>query len=464
MHVLSLPYEVILHITSDLPHATLVNISLVCKTWRSAILSILFNSIALTNDGKIAHFSNTITSDNGSSSISQCIRSLSITTDPINKSMTEQGLALLAPCVPHLSRLVQLRWRIFFAPVDVNVLKLFQTSCPQLRSVTLLVPNGYKFKNNLEEYQYATLLGFKNLSEFRIQVHHITPDIGTEAFGPLKGLIANCPKLELLQLYFLNLHPRPVEYTPENVAIWLGLELNMSSLRSLQLLGSLQIDEGSLVSPLDTGTYYFRDFLARHAHIEELFLTCVDMHGFLGTANPEDLAQLLPSLKRFSGPDFLCDLLVRSSVAKQLECLSIDESAFKAGMSFTPHRPYSVLPLPMLRELVIETEIYYQVLTMLELLLPGAPGLERLGLAPMPPPCHAMLLELVSNTPKLRQTSIFNFTPSLTDPTVPYQKTSGDIAQHQLFDKIKRVCPELEVTGSWLGSMTLEKCEAGIIW
>ncbi|EUC59352.1 hypothetical protein RSOL_309470 [Rhizoctonia solani AG-3 Rhs1AP] len=296
----------------------------------------------------------------------------------------------------------------------------------------LLVLDGHQFKNTLGESDYATLLGFKNLSELQFKVHHISPDIGTRAFGPLKGLISRCPNLEFLQLYFISPQLRLAHYNLDDVATWLGLELFMPSLRRLHLLGSVQIDEASLISSPNNETHHFRDFLARHVHIEELYLDCVNLVGSSEAANPESLAQALPSLKSFSGPDVLCDLIVRSSVAKRLECLSIDECSFKAGISFVPHRPRKVLPLPKLRELVIGTNMYYPVLTILELLLPEAPGLERLGLIPIPPACHAMLLELISHTPGLRNTSIFNSTPAVIDPTDHYKRTAGDVAQYRL--------------------------------
>ncbi|CAE6473089.1 unnamed protein product [Rhizoctonia solani] len=463
MHASSLPTEITLHISSYLPQSTLVNVSLVCRTWRLGILSILFSSIALTNDECIARFSRTITHGgkiNSASPISQYIRSLIIASDSITKPITELGLAPLASCIPYLAQLARLHWRISFVPANGDVLGLFQSRCPQLKSVSLLVPDGHQFKNNLGESHYATLLGFKNLSEFKLQVHHIPPDLGTKAFGPLKGLVSHCPNLEFLQLYFLNPELRSACYTLDDVATWLGLEVFMPSLRRFHLLGSVQIDEASLVSSPDNGTHYFRNFLTRHAHLEELHLNCVSLASFSETADPEHLAQALPSLKRFSGPDVLCDLLVRSSVAKRLERLSIDECSFKAGISFVPHRPPRVLPLPMLRELVIGTNMFYPVLTILELLLPEAPSLERLGLVPIPPACHAMFLDLVSHTPRLQKTSIFNSTPAIIDPVGPNQQTAGDVAQHRLYVEMKKVCPELDVTRAWLAGVVLDKREA----
>ncbi|CAE6403911.1 unnamed protein product [Rhizoctonia solani] len=463
---LALPTEITLHIAAHLPYSTLVNISLVCKTWRSGVLPILFRSIALTSDQNIAHFSCTIASDDESTSYpaSQCIRSLSITSDSKNKLITEAGLARLATCVPHLVHLVQLHWCITFVPADRTVLKLFQTSCPQLRSVSLLVPDGRQFQNELEESHYAALLGFKNLSEFQLQIPQIPPDIGTKAFRPLKKLISACPGLEFLQLYIRSPSSHPVVgYTPDDIAIWLGLELPMPSLRRLHLLGSVHIDERDFVSSPDTGAHHFRDFLSQHIHIEELYLDGVPRGTSPSAANPEYLAQALPSLKRFSGPDVLCDLLIRSSVSKRLECLSIEKSNFKGGLSFAAHRLPKILSLPALRELVIETKMYYQVLTILEAILPEAPGLERLGLVPLPPACHAMFLELISHTPGLRKTSIFNFMPALIDPMCPYQVAHENSAEHHLYNKIKQVCPKLEVSGPWLPSTVSNKRGAGFI-
>ncbi|CAE7085259.1 unnamed protein product, partial [Rhizoctonia solani] len=427
----SLPTDITLHIASYLPYSTLTNVSLVCKNWRLGILPALFRSTLLENDQSIANFSRTIALDDelGFPSISQFIRSLSISNWSA-KTITDSGLVPLVSCVPRLVHLVRLHWRITFVPADINILELFQTNCAQLRWVSLLIPDGYEFERKLEESHYAILLSFRNLSEFRLQVHHIPPDVNTKAFRPLKRLISNCPGLELLQLYLYD--PQPVHYTLEDVATWLGDEVDMPSLRRLHLLGSVRIDAASLVSSPGTGAHYFREFLARHKNIEELYLDCVNVNSFPGTTDPEDLARALPFLRSFAGPDFLCDILVRSSVAGQLECLSIQKCCFKAGRSFISHGPHQILPLPKLRELVVETKMYYQVLTILELILPAAPGLENLGLPQLPPPCHDIFLELVTHTPGLQKTSIFNSVPCVLNPTVPCKLTAGDVAQRRL--------------------------------
>ncbi|CAE6418980.1 unnamed protein product [Rhizoctonia solani] len=464
---LALPTEITLHISAYLPYSTLVNISLVCKTWRFGVLPLLFRSITLTSDENIAHFSCTIASDDESTSChaSQCIRSLSITSDSTNKLITESGLAHLATCVPHLVHLVQLHWCITFVPADRTVLKLFQTSFPQLRSVSLLVPDGHQFQNELEESHYAALLGFKNLSEFQLQIPQISPDISTKAFRPLKQLISTCPGLEFLQLYIHSpISHSVLGYTPDDIAIWLGLELPMPSLRRLHLLGSVHIDERDFVSSPDTGTHHFRDFLSQHMHIEELYLDGLAWGASPSAANPEYLAQALPSLKRFSGPDVLCDLLIRSSVSQRLECLSVEKCNFKGGLSFAAHRLPKILSLPALRELVIETKMYYQVLTILEAILPEAPGLESLGLVPVPLACHAMFLGLIGHTPGLRKTSIFNFTSTAIDPVRLSQLAQENSAEHHLYSKMKQACPKLEVAGPWLPSTVPNKRGAGLIF
>ncbi|KAJ1300555.1 hypothetical protein OPQ81_002209 [Rhizoctonia solani] len=205
-------------------------------------------------------------------------------------------------------------------------------------------------------------------------------------------LISNCPGLESLQLY---MERYTESYSLEKVTTWMTAGVTIQCLRKLHLWGNIEIDEASFVSPLDTERYHFKDFLARHPRIEELTLGCTALRGFYGATNPECLAQVLPSLKRFSGPDCLCDLLIRSSLAKQLEYLTIEDVGFRSGKCFGPSKEYNVLALAALQELDIGTEIFPRALIILNAILPVAPELKRLGLSPVPPR-HVSSLSLVN--------------------------------------------------------------------
>ncbi|KAG8696700.1 hypothetical protein FRC11_000555, partial [Ceratobasidium sp. 423] len=342
----------------------------------------------------IEEFSRVIASGNGTGAtflnsplITTHVKVLQVHQGSEEGKITNPALALLESAIPELCRLERLSWRLFFVPKSLKIFKLLQTRCPQLDSVELLIPEDFRFKTKLGKIQYKTLLDFKDLTNFSLEITSPPRGIETEYIQPLKALLTNSPALEFLQLNLDDTWSGASErtYSPELIAMSLGEQFTLPRLRKLKILGSIELAEKGLLAPPSTGTYFFREFLSRHTRLEDLTLECYEIVAhFRNGINPEDLATALPSLKRFQGPEFICDQLVRSSLAAQLENLIIDESSFEQGLDFALDGQYDIRPLPMLRELDIGTNRFPDALDILKAIMPTANGLQVLRLGSYP--------------------------------------------------------------------------------
>ncbi|CAE6421851.1 unnamed protein product [Rhizoctonia solani] len=472
----SLSPEITLLIADYLPHPAVAVASLVCKSWRSRTLAILFRSVALTSDSHIAHFSHTIANRvNLPFSISQHIRSLTIGTGLKDDSITESGLTSLASCTSHLFRLRELRWELPLVPDNVKVLELFKAQCHQLELVALLLPEELASGNTLGEYLCPTLTSpkFDNLVEFQLRMQYNPQRFGTNTSDPLNKMLANCPKLQSLRIQIMDdQSDTPTAHLDEFIALF-DAQMTLPYLRKLHILGDIGMARESLIDS-DTGSRHLRDFLSRHINIEELSLDCFLLYGSSrgssrgsSSGNPEYLAKALPSLKRFCGPYFMCEILLRSSVAKRLECLSFQRVRFYRSVTlFTWGGKYPILPVPKLRELDVSKFGFGNILRVLTKLLPVAPELEELDLGNFYPDQSTTFLELFQYTPKLRKMSIFNlsFRLDYSDPLHVRSYWTTNPEFESLFEQMKKMCPELGVTKHWEGSMKLDKKNAKMIW
>ncbi|CAE6421861.1 unnamed protein product [Rhizoctonia solani] len=455
----SLLPEITLLIADYLPHPAVAVASLVCRSWRSRTIAILFRSVSLTSDSHITRFSHTIGNRADSPfSISQHIRSLAISSLRYD-SITESGLASLVSCTSHLVQLRELRWELSFVPNNVKVLELFQAQCHQLELVALLVPKKLESGGTLGEYLCPMLKSpkFDNLVEFQLRMQYTPLYFDTDTSDPLNKMLANCPKLQSLRIHIVDCTGHITLFHINHLIASFDAELTLPFLRKLHILGDIGMTRESLM-PSETGSPNFRGFLARYTHIEELCLDCVFLYD-PPSDNPEHLAGALPSLKRFCGPDFICNILVRSSLAKQLECLSIQPVEVGPGKAFTPGGEYAILPLPKLKELDVRNLDCEDVFIILPMLLPVAPELETLAIESMYADEYATFLELFQYTPKLRQMSAFNLALKF-DRSDPLHVTSRWVTKRgiePLFEQMKEMCPQLVFTKPWVGSMMLDR-------
>ncbi|CAE6473097.1 unnamed protein product [Rhizoctonia solani] len=356
---------------------------------------------------------------------SRCIKSLTISSS-CNR-LTELGLAVLEPCMTHLTELREFRCDLEL-PSNVGVVRLVQVQCPQLETVRLTIL-GLDLGTPLGQSQSITLLGFKNLLSYSLSLN-LWSKINSERLGPLETLAINCPKLETLKLYLsLNDVSSQGSFTPDILAASFG-KATMPSLHTLHICGGVRLNAKSLLGSPTTGSHPFRDFLLRHPLISDLKIECITAdHWWQGPdTDPENLACALPSLTHLSAPDFLCAQLVCSTVATRLQHMQVRQSTHLLLGKFDP------LPMPMLQGLYIESNRSWEALDIMQLVMPVATGLKDLWFAASVEYKGTQFLELLAHTPNLQ-------TIKMGDPC--------DNASYELFRKIEKVNPDLKITFMW---------------
>ncbi|CAE6471814.1 unnamed protein product, partial [Rhizoctonia solani] len=287
MSVPNLPIEVVSHIAGYLSKKELTSTALVCRAWVAGMLPKLYSSVSLHYCSQFEQFASTLLSagaEGGLVQISFYVKELWIQSD--DSEADKSGLAALEPCVPKLARLRELAWNLSYAPKDSKLITLFQTQCPELCAVKVSIPDVFEFKSELVKQQYATLLGFKSIVDFRLSMNYIRPDR-------------------------------------------------------------------------------------------------------------------------------LCDQLVRSKVALQLEVLNIRRSSFEEGIDFMPDKAFPIQSLPRLRTLEIGANEFCEALAIMKLILSAAEGLEELHITSVPEYYHHPFLKVLTNAPKLRKVTMRKFLLSL---------------------------------------------------
>ncbi|KAG8690634.1 hypothetical protein FRC11_010234 [Ceratobasidium sp. 423] len=88
------------------------------------------------------------------------------------------------------------------------------------------------------------------------------------------------------------------------------------------------MDWDSFFTPPGHNAHPLRFFFMRHKGIEDLALGWTRESVYEGAIDPDDVARLFPSLKRFEGPAFLCNAITKSDLALNLERLSVVDDTF----------------------------------------------------------------------------------------------------------------------------------------
>lgn len=263
MSVPNSPIEVVSHIAGYLSKKELTSTALVCRAWVAGVLPKLYSSVSLHYCSQFERFASTLLSagpEGGLVQISFYVKELWIQSD--DSEADKSGLAVLHSCVPKLARLRELAWNLSYAPKNSKLITLFQTQCAELCAVKVSIPDVFEFKSELKKPQYATLLGFKNIVDFRLSMNCIPAGIATKCAGPLKALLLNSPNLRSLEICFWE--DGEDKYSIDQLFVSLGSEVVLPSLRRLELSGSVEIDETTLFSPPNQGYHPFRNFLCRH--------------------------------------------------------------------------------------------------------------------------------------------------------------------------------------------------------
>ncbi|CUA70738.1 hypothetical protein RSOLAG22IIIB_09066 [Rhizoctonia solani] len=450
MTVVNLPLEVISQIGTCLSNraSDLALISLVSKSWWIGTLPALYRSVILKRNLHVKQFSAILSSGSvGSVQISSYVRELEIQLrdDDIDESV----LVLLEPWVQRLSQLSKLRWNLFYIPKNLQLIQRFQKECPALRSVYIFIPGGIDFFESEDDPRHTALLGFTNLINFELEIDDFDAGFEDTCAWPLMTPLSNCPDLRSLTLWF---HDDNIEYSLDDlVATW--DELILPHLKELRIPGAVELSRKTLFSPPGEGSHPFRDFLTRHPQIEVLELGCSSSKIYDGEMNPCHFSLALPSLKYFGGPDFVADILVRSTVASQLETLIIEHCSFDPAANFLPDKVFNVQPLSNLRKPRIGTDDFDHALQILKAVIPETEVLEELTTTSVPHYYHRTFLGLLTHAPMLREFTMHNsmllFQAMASNaglPQIPIPGEEEEVPYKELFKKRMRViCPELKV-------------------
>jgi hypothetical protein len=158
-------------------------------------------------------------------------------------------------------------------------------------------------------------------------------------------MVCASPDLKSLELDFRDLTQDLLKWSPEQ--LFSNIPITFSNLCVLRALGAVEIDWESFFEDLESNA--FSSFLQRHRKLHTVSIGWIyesSWHNIKG----EVLAGNLPFLRHFEGPVFICRALAGSSIAGQLESLSILDERWEDGNTMSCFADVAV-QMPKLRSL-----------------------------------------------------------------------------------------------------------------
>jgi hypothetical protein len=201
-------------------------------------------------------------------------------------------------------------------------------------------------------------------------------------------LLENCPRLVSFTLEFDG-HRSENGFLLSTFMEAIGYDLILPELRTFRILSSPTEDWDCFLDKSSSEVAPFRAFLTRHPALEDLAI----VYNYESSEwddlemDPEDIAQLLPSLKRFEGPGFMFLALVSSTLAPQLETIILSDTEAHEGELSFGEIYNGAAPLPKLRQFTIQagemdTDIFFGILRGV---VTSAPNLEKLAFPSLEP-------------------------------------------------------------------------------
>ncbi|KAG8769750.1 hypothetical protein FRC12_004754 [Ceratobasidium sp. 428] len=233
-----------------------------------------------------------------------------------------EALACFQMAIPKLKCLSSVSWESDWLPDNpTNVFETFQLSCPELRSVSLYISSPwFNFRDN--DY-LKSLFCFKD--KLNISVRSKRLDLTPDPYSPLPqamiDMIRASPDLRSLELDLSDYMVDRLRWSPDQLCS--SLDVTFPNLRVLRMLGATTPDWQSFFEDPEASSYH--QFLQRHPKLHTVSIGWTHEHSWRDFP-AESVAALFPSLRRFEGPFFICQALVSSSIAAQIESLSaLDE-------------------------------------------------------------------------------------------------------------------------------------------
>ncbi|CAE6361344.1 unnamed protein product [Rhizoctonia solani] len=366
-----LPPELLDLVFGSLKLGDLASTSAVCRTWQVASFPLLYKEMYICRPEHLKALRTRIAAKNIPNVLSVAAHVEGLTFDcHRGELVADWDLNPLDDIVPQLTRLSSFAWKMNFMPFSLpSTLYEVSLKSVHLESTSLEDPDDEWYK------ELGDLLAFEDLTHFHFKVNDLSPGFNKRYIEAFSDLFERCPTLESIEL---NLFNDVYKVEPYFADMLLTQDFYAPRLHTFRLLGDVDIEWPMHIS----GAHPLCAFLARHTLIEDLALG----HGQeyydrpTDVINPEDLAQILPSLRHFTGPLLLCEALVRSSLATQLESLVIfaDQDTDKDTLESISKLFYET-NLPKLRKIKLVTHGSYKLESaVVESMVKGSKALEEL--------------------------------------------------------------------------------------
>lgn len=142
-------------------------------------------------------------------------------------------------------------------------------------------------------------------------------------------MLASCPNLVSVTF---DLPISNIPYNPNLLAYSLCEQVTFPHLRTFRFRGSARPNWAAFFNNSESSPHPLQSFIIRHPKIEDLGLGSCIGDELPDNIDPNDMPRLFPSIKCFEGPVFLCNAIVQSTLAGQLESLVLaDETVYSYG-------------------------------------------------------------------------------------------------------------------------------------
>ncbi|KAF8607033.1 hypothetical protein BDV93DRAFT_520628 [Ceratobasidium sp. AG-I] len=235
-----------------------------------------------------------------------------------------------------------------------------------------------------------------------------------------------------------------------NATPWADSSSSLGSIKVFRDLHTYRVGgtvDPNWVSFFETpGTNEFRQFLELHPHLHTVNIASTLLPNEYIGFDPEVLASLFPSLRHFEGPAFLCEALVQSTLATQLETLGISEETFNDN-EMVSRVAGKMRRLPELRTLMymFDGTINDNDFPIVEVIMGSTPKLTHLFVSHISVNQFGLLPDALKQTPDLQVLST-SFKELLRDSS----NGSYNNVLLRLVKPLAVVCPRLEyLYSSW---------------
>ncbi|KAG9119017.1 hypothetical protein FRC07_006180 [Ceratobasidium sp. 392] len=239
------------------------------------------------------------------------------------------------------------------------------------------------------------MFSFKDKSSISIRSKRLDPSPDAGLPEAMIDMVRASPNLRSLELDLSDPSMDRLRWSPDQLCS--GLDTTFPNLRVLRMLGAATPDWESFFESPDDSSY--RQFLKRHPKLHTVSMGWVHEHSWRDFP-AESLAALFPSLRHFEGPLFICQALVSSSIATQLESLTaLDESLEGNEIDELSESAFEMPSLRSLRFRLEDEELNSDAVTKL---LSLAPNLKQLTVCSITSKLGE-LVEILKHAPNLEE-------------------------------------------------------------